>query len=76
MKKLAVIALGGNSIIKKGEKGTIKEQIKNSYETCEFLINLLKKDYNIIYKKLTHSVEQQPQNNEPPSTNNPYHQPI
>jgi carbamate kinase len=46
--KLAVVALGGNSIIKAGEKGTIEEQERNANETCKFLIELVKKGYNLI----------------------------
>ncbi|MGM0606982.1 MAG: carbamate kinase [Candidatus Muiribacteriota bacterium] len=48
MKKTAVVALGGNSIIKSSEKGTIEEQIKNSVETCKYLTELVKKGYNLI----------------------------
>jgi len=34
MKKLAVVALGGNSLIRDGQKRTIDEQEQNVYETC------------------------------------------
>jgi hypothetical protein len=33
MKKTAVLALGGNAIIKAGEKGTITEQFKNTRDS-------------------------------------------
>ncbi|MDO5759527.1 MAG: carbamate kinase [Bacteroidota bacterium] len=48
MKKLAVIALGGNALIRSKEKGTYPEQIKNVMTTCDAISNLLKKDYNIV----------------------------
>ncbi len=48
MKKLAVIAFGGNALLRSGQKGTYKEQIDNVTDTCESLINLLKKGYNIV----------------------------
>jgi carbamate kinase len=48
MKKLAVVAFGGNALLRAGEKGTISEQERNAYKTCEYLVNLLKNDYNLI----------------------------
>ncbi len=48
MKKLAVVAFGGNALLRAGQKGTISEQEKNAYETCENLVTLLKNDYNLI----------------------------
>ena len=48
MKKLAVVAFGGNALLRAGQKGTISEQEKNAYETCENLVPLLKNDYNLI----------------------------
>jgi carbamate kinase len=50
MKKLAVLAFGGNALLRAGQKGTAEEQEQNSYDTCKNLIPLLK-EYNII---LTH----------------------
>ena len=50
-KKKIVIALGGNAIIKKGQKGTISEQFDNTIESLEHILPLIKKGYNII---LTH----------------------
>jgi len=47
-KKLAVIALGGNALLKGNEIGTIDEQEKNTSDTCKQLVGLIKKDYNII----------------------------
>ena len=48
MSKLAVIALGGNAIIRGDEKGTIEEQYKNSRDTIRNLIYLLKDGYNLV----------------------------
>lgn len=48
MKKLAVVALGGNALIRSKEKGTYAEQIKNVMTTCDAITNLLKQDYNIV----------------------------
>ena len=48
MKKLAVIAFGGNAILRGNEIGTIDQQEKNTYDTCEKLIKLLEDGYNIV----------------------------
>lgn len=49
--KLAVIALGGNAIIQKGEKGDIHNQFKNTRESMKALLPLYKEGYRIV---LTH----------------------
>ncbi|MGA7838704.1 MAG: carbamate kinase [Ignavibacteriaceae bacterium] len=48
MKKLAVVALGGNALLRGSEIGTIQQQDKNSHDSCENLVNLLKNDYNLV----------------------------
>jgi carbamate kinase len=48
VKKLAVVAFGGNALLRAGQKGTISEQEANVYQTCESLLGLIKKDYNIV----------------------------
>ncbi len=48
MKKIAVVALGGNALLRGNENGTIQQQEKNTYDTCLNLIYLLKQDYNIV----------------------------
>lgn len=48
MKKLGVVALGGNALIRDGQKGTIDDQEENAYKTCENLIKLLNRGYNIV----------------------------
>ena len=48
MKKLAVVALGGNALLRGDQKGTIDEQEENANATAETLIHLIKRDYNIV----------------------------
>jgi carbamate kinase len=48
MKKLAVVAFGGNALLRSGQKGTYKEQLANVEQTCESLCNLLKRNYNVV----------------------------
>jgi len=48
MKKLAVVALGGNALLRGSEIGTIQQQDKNSHDSCENLVSLLKNDYNLV----------------------------
>ncbi len=48
MKKLAVVAFGGNALLKAGQRGTVDEQEANVYETCEHLIPLIKRNYNLV----------------------------
>ncbi|MBE9483545.1 MAG: carbamate kinase [Bacteroidetes bacterium] len=48
MKRLAVVAFGGNALLKAGEEGTIEQQEKNSRYTSERLLLLLKNNYNLV----------------------------
>lgn len=48
MKKLAVVAFGGNALLRAGEKGTIGEQERNAYETCENILPLIESGYNLV----------------------------
>lgn len=49
MKKLAVVAFGGNALLQGGQVGSIDEQEKNAYETCEKLVTLIQeKNYNLV----------------------------
>jgi carbamate kinase len=41
-KKIAVVALGGNALLRGNELGTIQQQEKNTYNTCVHLLKLLK----------------------------------
>ena len=47
-KKLAVIALGGNALLRGNQKGTIEEQNANTIDTLENLVYLIKEGYNLI----------------------------
>jgi len=47
-KKLAVVAFGGNALLRAGQKGTNDEQKENVYRTCESLLDLLRNDYNLV----------------------------
>jgi len=47
-KKLAVVAFGGTALLRAGQKGTIDEQESNVHETCENLMALIEKDYNVV----------------------------
>ncbi len=51
MKKLAVVAFGGNALLRAGQKGTIDEQEANVFEASEKLLELINKKYNLV---LTH----------------------
>lgn len=48
MKKLAVVALGGNALLRSGQKGTYGEQLQNVQETCDALMGLIDRDYNVV----------------------------
>ena len=51
MSKLAVVALGGNAILRAGQEGTIDVQEKNAYAASLNLIKLTQRGYNMV---LTH----------------------
>ncbi len=51
MKKLAVVAFGGNALLRGDQAGTIEEQEKNALDTCERLLTLIDRGYNVV---LTH----------------------
>lgn len=48
MKKRAVIALGGNALIKKGQKGTIYEQFANTRESCRSIVQMVKEGWDVV----------------------------
>ena len=48
MEKLAVVALGGNALLKAGQKGTISEQEENARIASEKLVGLIRRDYNFV----------------------------
>jgi carbamate kinase len=46
--KLAVVALGGNALLRGNQSGTIVQQEKNTYETCVNLIELIRNEFNLV----------------------------
>ncbi len=48
MGKLAVIAFGGNAILRDNESGTIEQQEKNATETLENLVHLINDGYELV----------------------------
>lgn len=51
MMKTAVVAIGGNAIIKEGQKGTMKEQFENVLSSVDSIIDLIEEGYGVV---LTH----------------------
>jgi carbamate kinase len=48
MSKLAVVALGGNALLRGDQAGTIDEQEQNTADTLENLIFLMREGYNLV----------------------------
>lgn len=48
MSKLAVVAFGGNALLRANQKGTAEEQELNSYQTCKHLVKMIKAGQNLI----------------------------
>ncbi len=48
MKKLAVIALGGNALLRDNQVGSIDEQEENTTNTLENLIHLVREGYDLV----------------------------
>ncbi|QZE13144.1 carbamate kinase [Halosquirtibacter laminarini] len=48
MTKLAVIALGGNALLRSNQEGNMDQQNKNTMDTLENIVFLLKQNYNLI----------------------------
>jgi len=48
MKKLGVVAFGGNALISEKQKGNIEEQEENAYRTCERLLVLINGGYDLV----------------------------
>ncbi len=48
MSKIAVVALGGNALLRGDEYGTIEQQEQNATDTLENLIHLIKDDYELV----------------------------
>ena len=48
MRKLALVALGGNALLRAGQKGSFAEQLDNVERTCEGLAGLLERGYSLV----------------------------
>jgi carbamate kinase len=48
MGRLAVIAIGGNSITKAGQRGTISEQFENTRETAHHIARMIARGYDVV----------------------------
>ncbi|RKY13477.1 MAG: carbamate kinase [Planctomycetota bacterium] len=46
--KICVLALGGNSLIRKGERGDVSEQIKNAERITRHIFTLVTHGYNLV----------------------------
>lgn len=46
--KTAVVAIGGNAILKAGEEATLENQLKNLDATCSHLARMIKNGYDIV----------------------------
>lgn len=48
MSKTALIAVGGNSLIRAGERGTIDEQLANAHATAKAIAQMIKQGWNVV----------------------------
>jgi len=48
MKKTALIAIGGNSLIRAGERGTIDEQLNNAYATAKSIAQMVNQGWELV----------------------------
>jgi carbamate kinase len=48
MRKKAVIALGGNALIKEGQEGTIYEQFENTRNISKSIVEIIKKGWDVV----------------------------
>jgi carbamate kinase len=46
--KLVLLAIGGNALLKPGEKGSVDEQEANANATCDLLLPLIQPRYNLV----------------------------
>ncbi len=47
-KKIIVIALGGNALIREGERGTIHEQFSNTQKSIVGIVHCIKKGFEVV----------------------------
>ena len=48
MRKKAVIALGGNALIKEGQEGNIHEQFANTREILKSIVKMIKNGWDVV----------------------------
>ena len=48
MKKKAVIALGGNALVRKGQRGTIYEQFTNTRKSVKSIVKMIKEGWDVV----------------------------
>ncbi|MFW6276739.1 MAG: carbamate kinase [Bacteroidota bacterium] len=48
MSNKALIAVGGNSLIRAGERGTIDEQLANAYATAKSIVGLIQRGWDVV----------------------------
>ncbi len=48
VRKLLLVALGGNALLKKGQAGTISDQERVAAETCGYLMCLIRQGHNLV----------------------------
>ena len=48
MNKLAVVAFGGNALLRGDQKGTIDEQEENIFKACQDIVELIEKGYDLV----------------------------
>lgn len=48
MRKLAVVAIGGNSLTRSGQRGTIPEQFANARETSQCIAQMISRGYDVV----------------------------
>lgn len=46
--KRIVIALGGNALLRKGQRGTYEEQLENARRTAKFLADIVQEGYEVV----------------------------
>ena len=48
MAKTALVAIGGNSLIRAGEKGTIAEQLANTRRTAAAIVHIIRAGFHVV----------------------------
>ncbi|MCK7475897.1 MAG: hypothetical protein MZV49_25780 [Rhodopseudomonas palustris] len=48
MASTALVAIGGNSLIRAGEKGTIAEQLANTRRTAQAIVQIIRAGFHVV----------------------------